>query len=76
MMDSSGSRSDRESDLTSPSSVRSAVSEMDAGRMDEGTPGGDIAGEKFVCQLPNCWRSFEKEALLKRHMKMHAGECR
>lgn len=75
-MDSSSSRSDRDSDLTSPGSVRSAVSEIDSARLDEGATSGEPGGEKYACQFPSCGRFFEKEALLKRHMKMHAGECR
>ena len=75
-MDSS-SRSDRDSDLTSPSSVRSVVSEMDSTRADDGAAGGEQSGgERFICQLANCGRAFERETLLKRHLKMHAGECR
>jgi hypothetical protein len=77
---SSSSRSDdRDSDLTSPGSVRSAVSEIEAVRGSEGDGGTMGAGEcggKFVCPLSNCGRTFEREMLLKRHLKMHAGECR
>jgi hypothetical protein len=81
-MDSSSSRcSDRDSDVTSPSSVMSAVSEMDSGGKAEEGGGGSGAvdpcgGDKFVCQMQNCGRAFERETLLKRHLKMHAGECR
>jgi hypothetical protein len=59
----------------------SAVSEMDSGGKAEEGGGGSGAvdpcgGDKFVCQMQNCGRAFERETLLKRHLKMHAGECR
>lgn len=62
--------SDRESDLTSPGSVRSELT--DTGKSEEGDPGPD----KLFCQFPGCSRSFDRPNLLKRHMKIHSGECR
>ena len=62
--------SDRESDLTSPGSVRSELT--DTGKSEEGDPGPD----KLFCQFPGCVRSFDRPNLLKRHMKIHSGECR
>ena len=56
--------SDRDSDLTSPGSV--------AGRSEEGESGP----EKLLCQFPGCGRSFDRATLLKRHLKIHSGECR
>jgi len=59
--------SDRDSDLTSPGSVRS---ELEGSSID-----GD--SEKLLtCQFPGCGRSFDRASLLKRHIKMHSGECR
>jgi len=52
--------SDRDSDLTSP------------GRSEEGESGPD----KLLCQFPGCGRSFDRATLLKRHLKIHSGECR
>ena len=62
--------SDRDSDLTSPGSVRSELT--DAGRSEEGESGP----EKLLCQFPGCGRSFDRPTLLKRHLKIHSGECR
>ena len=62
--------SDRESDLTSPGSVRSELT--DTGKSEEGDPGP----EKLHCQFPGCNRSFDRPNLLKRHQKIHSGECR
>ena len=62
--------SDRDSDLTSPGSVRSELT--DAGRSEEGESGP----EKLLCQFPGCGRSFDRATLLKRHLKIHSGECR
>lgn len=62
--------SDRDSDLTSPGSVRSEMT--DAGRSEEGESGPD----KLLCQFPGCGRSFDRATLLKRHLKIHSGECR
>jgi len=70
---SEATKSDRESDLTSPGSVRSVISELDsnAARSDD----TDVA-EKLVCHYPTCGKSFDRANLLKRHLKMHSGECR
>ena len=66
-------KSDRESDLTSPGSVRSAISEMDSSL----SRSEDMdAVEKLACHYPNCGKTFERANLLKRHLKMHSGECR
>ena len=62
--------SDRDSDLTSPGSVRSEMT--DTGRSEEGESGPD----KLLCQFPGCGRSFDRATLLKRHLKIHSGECR
>ena len=62
--------SDRDSDLTSPGSVRSEMT--DTGRSEEGESGP----EKLLCQFPGCGRSFDRATLLKRHLKIHSGECR
>ena len=65
--------SDRDSDLTSPGSVRS---ELDTAKSEEGDI-RDVAGpEKLLCQFPGCGRSFDRPNLLKRHIKIHSGECR
>lgn len=66
-----GSVSDRDSDLTSPGSVRSELT--DTGRSEEGEREG---GEKLFCQFPGCNRTFDRPNLLKRHLKIHSGECR
>lgn len=68
---SSGCISDRESDLTSPGSVRS---EMEVG----GVTGGEIQAEetRLACQYPSCGRTFDRSNLLKRHSKLHSGEAR
>ena len=66
-----GSVSDRDSDLTSPGSVRSELT--DTGRSEEGEREG---GEKLLCQFPGCNRTFDRPDLLKRHLKIHSGECR
>ena len=66
-----GSVSDRDSDLTSPGSVRSELT--DTGRSEEGEREG---GEKLLCQFPGCNRTFDRPNLLKRHLKIHSGECR
>ena len=66
-----GSLSDRDSDLTSPGSVRSELT--DTGRSEEGEREGP---EKFPCQFPGCNRTFDRPNLLKRHLKIHSGECR
>ena len=36
----------------------------------------EVGGEKFLCHYPNCGKTFDKANLLKRHLKMHSGECR
>ena len=70
---SDATKSDRESDLTSPGSVRSAVSEIDSSVLrSEDTE----AGERLSCHHPNCGKVFDRSSLLKRHLKMHSGECR
>jgi hypothetical protein len=68
---SSGCASDRDSDLTSPGSVRSEM-EVGAGLTDTGL-GGE---ERLVCQFPACGRTFDRSNLLKRHLKLHSGEAR
>ena len=69
--------SDRESELASPgaasvaslaSSVRSELT--DAGKSEEGDT------DKLSCQFPGCLRTFDRPTLLKRHLKVHSGECR
>jgi len=75
--ESSSVRSDRDSDLTSPGSVRSAVSELEAvqpRKIGEDFVSG--AGEKLTCNYPNCSKTFDKANLLKRHLKAHTGEWR
>eukprot|EP00092_Neocalanus_flemingeri_P012486 GFUD01013459.1.p1 GENE.GFUD01013459.1~~GFUD01013459.1.p1 ORF type:complete len:2839 (+),score=729.45 GFUD01013459.1:442-8517(+) len=64
--------SDRDSDLTSPGSVRS---ELDTAKSEEGD-GRDVGQDKLLCQFPGCGRSFDRPNLLKRHIKLHSGECR
>ena len=64
-----GSVSDRDSDLTSPGSVRSELTE----RSEEGEREGP---EKLFCQFAGCNRTFDRPNLLKRHLKIHSGECR
>jgi len=64
--------SDRDSDLTSPGSVRS---ELDTAKSEEGDV-RDLGPEKLLCQFPGCGRSFDRPNLLKRHIKLHSGECR
>lgn len=70
---SDATKSDRESDLTSPGSVRSVVSEID---MNPARSEDMEVGEKFICKHPNCGKTFDRANLLKRHLKMHSGECR
>jgi len=67
--------SDRESDLTSPGSVRS---ELDTAKSEEGDvrETRETGPEKLLCQFPGCGRSFDRPNLLKRHIKLHSGECR
>lgn len=76
--ESSSVRSDRDSDLTSPGSVRSAVSELEA--VQPRKIGEDFAssavGDKLICNYPNCSKTFDKTNLLKRHLKAHTGEWR
>lgn len=63
----STTHSDRESDLTSPGSVRSDVM---------GEDGAAGTGEdRLLCQFPGCGRSFDRPNLLKRHIKVHSGEA-
>ena len=72
-------KSDRESDLTSPGSVRSAVSEIESNlsRSEETeTSEKPEKPEKLACHYPGCSKTFERANLLKRHLKMHSGECR
>lgn len=64
--------SDRDSDLTSPGSVRS---ELDTAKSEEGDV-RDVGPDKLLCQFPGCGRSFDRPNLLKRHIKLHSGECR
>lgn len=59
--------SDRESDLTSPGSVRSEL---------EGSLEGEVGDKVLTCQFPGCGRNFDRPNLLKRHIKMHSGESR
>ena len=49
-----GSLSDRDSDLTSPGSVRSELT--DTGRSEESEREGP---EKLFCQFPGCTRTFD-----------------
>ena len=65
--------SDRDSDLTSPGSVRS---ELDTAKSEEGDARDVVGPEKLLCQFPGCGRSFDRPNLLKRHIKIHSGECR
>jgi len=66
-------KSDRESDLTSPGSVRSAISEFDSSHSkSEETE----VVEKLSCHYTNCNKTFDRANLLKRHLKMHSGESR
>ena len=67
----SGPSSDRESDLTSPASVRSEMT--DNGKSEEGD---SLAPDKLHCPYPGCTRTFDRPNLLKRHQKIHSGECR
>ena len=69
---SSGCVSDRDSDLTSPGSVRSEM-EMGGG---SGLEGGALGEERLACQFPQCGRTFDRSNLLKRHLKLHSGEAR
>ena len=71
ILKSESSKSDRDSDLTSPGSVRSAVSELEAV-----VPRKLEDGEKMMCTYPNCSKTFDKSNLLKRHLKVHTGEWR
>ena len=50
------------------SSVRSELT--DAGKSEEGDT------DKLSCQFPGCLRTFDRPTLLKRHLKVHSGECR
>jgi len=70
---SEATKSDRESDLTSPGSVRSAVSEFEASlsRSDD-----TEVVEKLSCNYPDCNKTFDRAILLKRHLKIHTGGCR
>ena len=72
---SSVTASDRESDLTSPGSVRSEATDTVNGRSDDM---GDLShqSDKLSCQFPGCARTFDRPNLLKRHQKIHSGECR
>jgi len=62
--------SDRDSDLTSPGSVRSEMELVP----ENGTSSG--VEERLACQFPNCGRTFDRSNLLKRHLKLHSGEAR
>lgn len=64
---SGGTMSDRESDLTSPGSVRS---DAEAGSEAGGSE------ERLACQFPACGRTFDRSNLLRRHLKLHTGEAR
>ena len=72
---SSVTASDRESDLTSPGSVRSEATDTVNGRSDDM---GDLShqSDKLLCQFPGCACTFDRPNLLKRHQKIHSGECR
>merc|ERR1719334_1933158 len=74
---SSGCVSDRESDLTSPGSVRS---EMEVGSigpgLDSNTGGQSETDTRLACHFPSCGRTFDRTNLLKRHLKLHSGEAR
>ena len=65
--------SDRDSDLTSPGSVRS---ELHIARSKEGDARDVVGPEKLLCQLLGCGRSFDQPNLLKKHIKIHLWECR
>ena len=68
-----GGASDRESDLTSPGSVRSEEVGSSAG---ESSLSGPPPEERLSCQFPACGRTFDRSNLLKRHLKLHSGEAR
>jgi len=67
-------KSDRDDDMTSPGSVNgNEVREMNHNNTKQEM---DDFGDKFRCQFPNCGRSFDRANLLKRHIRLHSGECR
>merc|ERR1719474_484212 len=68
-------KSDRESDLTSPGSVRSTVSEIES-NVSRSEESDAVVVDKLACHYPGCSKTFERANLLKRHLKMHSGECR
>merc|ERR1712088_694319 len=70
----SGGASDRESDLTSPGSVRSEQ-EVGSSAGESSVSVGSLE-ERLSCQFPACGRTFDRSHLLKRHQKLHSGEAR
>lgn len=81
----SGGASDRESDLTSPGSVRSeqevvSSASCESNGLSVGSVGsvGSVVSleERLACQFPACGRTFDRSHLLKRHQKLHSGEAR
>ena len=77
-------KSDRDSDMTSPGSVNGhdtvTVREMNHNNVvstkQEVVEENNFSNDKFSCQFPGCGRSFDKANLLKRHIRLHSGECR
>ena len=78
----SGGASDRESDLTSPGSVRSeqevvSSASCESSGLSVGSVGSVVSlEERLACQFPACGRTFDRSHLLKRHQKLHSGEAR
>ena len=75
----SGGASDRESDLTSPGSVRSEQEVVSSASCESnGLSVGSVVSleERLACQFPACGRTFDRSHLLKRHQKLHSGEAR